>query len=189
MLFQGLHRMGFRWARIGLAPAFLALLLAGSARGADGAPDLSLRDLGGEAHNLESYRGKIVVLNFWATWCGPCAEEMPMLVKAQTRYGEHGLVVIGVSLDEDSARAKVEKFAKRKKINFPLWMGGTVEDLKRFGLGEALPATAFFDADGRIVGRVLGMLHKGDLDHRIEWMLGETQGEAPAPLVNNLGGH
>jgi thiol-disulfide isomerase/thioredoxin len=189
MLFQGLHRMEFRWAKIGLAPAFLALLLAGSARGADGAPGLSLRDLGGEPHSLQSYRGKIVVLNFWATWCGPCAEEMPMLVKAQKLYGDRGLVVIGVSLDEDSARAAVEKFAKKKKIDFPLWVGGAVEDLKRFGLGEALPATVFFDADGRIVGRVLGMLRKRDLNHRIEWMLGEAQGEAPAPLVNNLGGH
>ena len=112
-----------------------------------------------------------------------------MLVKAQRLYGDRGLVVIGVSLDESSARAAVEKFAKKKKIDFPLWVGGRVEDLKRFGLGEALPATAFFDADGRIVGRVLGMLRKRDLNHRIEWMLGEIQGEAPAPLVNNLGGH
>jgi hypothetical protein len=114
---------------------------------------------------------------------------MPMLVKAQQLYGDRGLVVIAVSLDEGSARAQVQKFAKKKKMNFPVWVGGTVEDLKRFGLGEALPATAFFDADGRIVGRVLGMLRKRDLRHRLEWMFGETEGGPPAPLVNNLGGH
>ena len=125
--------MGFRLARVGFASIILALLLAGSARGEDGALDLRLRDLGGEPHNLQSYRGKIVVLNFWATWCGPCAEEMPLLVKAQKRYNDRGVVVIGVSLDEGSARAAVEKFAKNKKIDFPLWVGGTVEDLKQFG--------------------------------------------------------
>jgi len=181
--------MGFRLVRLGLATAVFAGLLAGSARGEEKVPELALRDLNGQPQSLESYRGKIVVLNFWATWCGPCMEEMPMLVKSQERYGARGLVVIGVSLDGDSARPEVEKFAKKKKVNFPVWVGGTTEDLERFGLGEALPATAFFDGDGRIVGRVLGMLRKRDLLHRIEWMLGETKGEPPAPLVNNLGGH
>ncbi len=173
--------------RTALAVAALALGFAGVARGGDGPPDLSLRDLDGELRSLQSYRGKIVVLNFWATWCGPCTEEMPLLVKARKRYAGRGVEVIGVSLDEGSARNEVKKFVKRKKVNFPVWVGGTSEDLSRLGLGEALPATAFFDADGRIVGRVLGMLRKGDLRHRIEWMLGETQGEPPAPLVNNLG--
>ena len=171
-----------------LAAAF-AITVLPLASAADEPPDLSLQDVTGASQGLSQYRGKIVVLNFWATWCGPCAEEMPMLVKAQKRYGDRGLVVVGVSLDEDSARAQVEKSAKKKKVNFPVWVGGTVEDLKRLGLGEALPATLFLDADGRIVGRVLGMLRKGDLRYRIEWMLGDTKGEPPAPLVNNLGGH
>lgn len=179
--------MRLQWARLGLAAAVFAGLLAGSTRGEEVAPELALRDLSGHPQSLESYRGKIVVLNFWATWCEPCMEEMPMLVNAQKRYGERGVTVIAVSLDDASARAQVEKFVRKKKVKFPVWVGGTVEDLERLGLGEALPATAFFDAEGRLVGRVLGMLRRRDLGHRIEWMLGESKGEPPAPLVNNLG--
>lgn len=174
-------------ARSGLAAAAVAALLAGSARGDRLAPALGLKGLGGEPQSLESYRGKIVVLNFWATWCGPCVEEMPMLADIQNRYGVRGVVVIGVSLDDEDSAAQVPRFVQKRKINFPVWVGGTTEDLERFGLGEALPATAFIDAEGRIVGRVLGMLRKRDIRHRVEWMLGERKGKPPEPLVNNLG--
>ncbi len=181
--------MSLQLTRLGLATVVFSGLVAGSARGEEVAPEFALSDLSGQPQSLRSHHGKIVVLNLWATWYGPCAEEIPMLVNAQKRYGDRGLVVVGVSLDEGSARAQVDKFAKKRKVYFPIWVGGTVGDLKRLGLGEALPATAFLDAGGRIVGRVLGTLRKRDLRHRVEWMLGETKGEPPAPLVNNLGGH
>jgi thiol-disulfide isomerase/thioredoxin len=163
-----------------------AALFSSTARGDGFAPPLSLKDLSGEPQRLESHRGKIVVLNFWATWCGPCVEEMPMLADIQKRYGGRGVMVIGVSLDEEGSVEKVPRFVQKRKINFPVWVGGTTEDLERFGLGEALPATAFIDAEGRIVGRVLGMLRKRDLRHRVEWLLGERKGKPPEPLVNNL---
>lgn len=171
-----------RWI---LLPLILSTVTCLSAQ--DVAPEFFLPNLKGAQQNLRDYRGKIVVLNFWATWCVPCAEEMPMLVEIQKKYGESGVVVIGVSLDDSSTRAKVESFLHKKKVNFPAWMGGTTEDLKRLGLGEALPATAFLDREGRITGRVLGMLRKKDLKHRVEWLLGNRQGDAPKPLVNNLG--
>jgi thiol-disulfide isomerase/thioredoxin len=163
-----------------------AALFSSTARGDGFAPPLSLKDLSGESQRLESHRGRIVVLNFWATWCGPCVEEMPMLADIQKRYGDRGVIVIGVSLDEEDSVEKVPRFVQKRKINFPVWVGGTTEDLERFGLGEALPATAFIDAEGRIVGRVLGMLRKRDLRHRVEWLLGERKGKPPEPLVNNL---
>jgi thiol-disulfide isomerase/thioredoxin len=165
----------------------LAFLLAIPALAQDAAPPLSLRDAEGKPASLDQYQGKPVVLNFWATWCGPCAEEMPWLAEVQRTYGDRGVAVIGVSLDDLTTLAKVPRFMKKKKINFPVWHGGTTEDLKRFGLGEALPATAFIDGNGQIVGRVLGMLRKRDLNHRVEWLLGNQQGEPPQPLVNNLG--
>lgn len=153
----------------------------------DAAPALSLRDAQSNPASLDQYKGKIVVLNFWATWCGPCADEMSWLVAIEKQYGDRGVVVIGVSLDDSKSQRKVPKFIQKKKINFPVWLGGTTEDLKRFGLGEGLPATAFINREGRIEGRVLGMLRKRDLRHRVEWLLGNRQGDPPQPLVNNLG--
>lgn len=175
-----------RGIKAALAGAALAACLATGAR-ADGiAPPLLLSDLAGASQSLENYRGKIVVLNFWATWCGPCLEEMPMLADIQKKFGHRDVVVIGVSLDDGDPRRKVPEFVRKKKINFPIWLNGTTEDLERFGLGEALPATAFIDREGRVTGRVLGMLRKRDLRNRVEWLLGEGKGKPPEPLVNNL---
>lgn len=171
-----------RWILLALMLSIVTCLPA-----QDVAPEFSLPDLKGAQQDLRDYRGKIVVLNFWATWCVPCAEEMPMLVDIQKRYAAQGVVVIGVSLDDATTRAKIDPFVRKKKVNFPIWLGATTEDLKRLGLGEALPATAFLDREGRITGRVLGMLRKKDLNHRVEWLLGNHQGDAPKPLVNNLG--
>lgn len=167
--------------------AAIVFLVASGLGAQDRAPEYSLRDMMGSTASLDQYRGKIVVLNFWATWCGPCAHEMPWLARVQKTYGERGVVVIGVSLDDSETQSKIPRFIKKKKVNFPVWVGGTTEDLELFGLGEALPATAFIDRDGRIVGRVLGMLRKRDLNHRVKWLLGEQQGSPPEPLVNNLG--
>jgi cytochrome c biogenesis protein CcmG/thiol:disulfide interchange protein DsbE len=171
---------GFRFAAV--------LCLAASCLPAqDQAPSLSLRDAAGNPASLDQYAGKAIVLNFWATWCGPCAEEMPWLAEVEKTYGDRGVAVIAVSLDDAKSQAKIPRFMQKKKINFPVWLGGTTDDLDRFGLGESLPATAFIDRDGRIVGRVLGMLRKRDLKHRVEWLLGKQQGDPPQPLVNNLG--
>ena len=152
-----------RWILLSL---ILSSVISLSAQ--DVAPDFSLPDSKGAQQNLRDYRGKIVVLNFWATWCIPCAEEMPMLVDIQKRFEDQGVVVIGVSLDDATTQAKIAPFVRKKKVNFPIWLGATTEDLKRLGLGEALPATAFLDQDGRITGRVLGKLRKKDLTHRVE---------------------
>jgi thiol-disulfide isomerase/thioredoxin len=179
--------MRFREVKAALAAIVFAVALAAGARADGFAPPLALSDLAGESQSLQNHRGKIVVLNFWATWCGPCLEEMPMLADIQKKYGDAGVVVIGVSLDEKDTRPKVPEFVRKRKINFPIWLDGTTEDLERFDLGEALPATAFIDREGRIVGRVLGMLRKRDLRNRVEWLLGEGKGKPPEPLVNNLG--
>jgi thiol-disulfide isomerase/thioredoxin len=135
---------------------------------------------------LSQYQGKIVILNFWATWCENCKTELPMLVEEQKRYRERGVVVIGASLDDATTVKKVRPYARKEKLNFPVWVGATADHLEKFGLGQAIPATAFFDRDGNLVGRVLGVLRRDDLEHRIEWLLGNTQGTPPAPLLNDL---
>jgi len=116
---------------------------------------------------LSQYRGKIVVLNFWATWCEPCKAELPMLVEEQEHYRDRGVIVIGASLDDATTVKKVRPFAKKEKLNFRVWIGATVDHLEKLGLGQAVPATAFFDREGNLVGRVMGELRQPELEHRI----------------------
>src|SRR5260370_11175562 len=154
----------------------------------DAAP-LVLKDLQGQEQSLSRYRGKIVVLNFWATWCVPCRQEMPVFVALQRQYGARAVQVIGASADDPSTQAKVPPFMQRVQINFPVWLGATTADMRRFGLGEALPATAIVDRDGQIVGRIIGTVKKSDLQQRIDWLLGDRTTPAPPALVTNLEKH
>ena len=147
---------------------------------------LSLIDLQGQEHSLSSLRGKLVVLNFWATWCAPCREEMPLLVSLQKRYGTRGIQVIGASVDDESTAAQIAPFVERLKINFPIWIGATIEHMQVLGLGSALPATAFLDRDGQIAGRIIGVVTKDDLQRRIDWFLGDRTTPAPPALLNKI---
>ncbi len=149
-------------------------------------PKLKVKDLDGHRQNLKPYRGKIIVLNFWATWCEPCQHEMPMLVKEAARYQSRGVVVVGVSLDKPGDEAKVRNFISKYHITFPVWVGGTADDLDHWKMGPAVPATAFIDQKGEIVGRVMGEMRQPALEHRLEWMLGNHQGKPPARIENNL---
>lgn len=154
------------------------------------APELALNDLSGARQNLASYRDKnIVVLNFWATWCVPCRAEMPMLVELQKKYAARGVQVIGASADDSDKQKEVEKFARKMKLNFPVWTGATTDDMRRFKLGTGLPATAIIDRNGQLVGRIMGVLEKADLENCIEWLLGDRSTPAPAAVVNNFEKH
>jgi thiol-disulfide isomerase/thioredoxin len=148
-------------------------------------PGLSLKDVGGRTHSLGEYRGKIVVLNFWATWCKPCREELPILVSLDSRYRERGVEFIAASGDDEATQKKVSDFARKLKITFPVWVGAKTTDLLRLGLGDELPATAIIDRNGAVVGRILGVVSHADLQKRIEWLLGDRETPAPPPLVNN----
>src|SRR5450631_3907514 len=130
--------------------------------------DIALKDANGQKVRLRDLRGKIVVLNFWATWCGPCKAEMPLLVEAEKDYSGRGVVFVGATLDDDQSKAMVPTFAAAHKIDFAIWYGATGDDLAKLGLGEAVPATAFLDAEGHIVARVLGQLRKEDIHERLD---------------------
>ncbi len=147
---------------------------------------LKLKDTGGRARSLIDHRGKIVVLNFWATWCKPCREEIPILVSLDSRYRERGVEFIAASADDSSTQKHVAAFANRLKVNFPVWVGATMDDIKRLGLGGAIPATVIIDRNGAIVGRILGPASNADLQKRIEWLLGDRQTPAPAAVVNTM---
>ncbi len=132
---------------------------------------LTLKDPFGTAQALSALKGRIVVLNFWATYCIPCREEMPDLAAIQNEYAALGVQVIGASTDEEDDRAKVLQFAKETKINFPIWMGATTADMMRFGLGGALPGTVVIGKDGRIAKVISGVVNQADLKKQIDAML------------------
>lgn len=117
------------------------------------APDFSLPDLQGGRLELSAYRGKIVLLDFWATWCDPCREEIPRFVDLQEKYGDRGFQVIGISMDDDPE--PVRDFYQRFKMNYPVVMGNAK-------IGEAyggilgLPIAFLIGGDGRIHARHIG---------------------------------
>ena len=148
--------------------------------------ELNLKDLNGQKVRLRDYRGKAGVLNFWATWCGPCKAELPMLVEAAKDYESRGVVFVAVSLDDEKTKKLVPAFVNSHQISFPVWLGATGDDLAKLGLGEAVPATAFLDQDGHISSRILGQLRQGDLKERLDWLTGDKTGTPPEALVKHL---
>ena len=122
------------------------------------APDFTLDDAEGHPVSLSSFRGKTVLLNFWATWCNPCAVEIPWFVEFERTYGDQGLVVLGVSLDEDGWNA-VRPFIAERQINYRILLGGDpVANL--FGGIESLPSTLIIGRDGRIAAMHVGLANK-----------------------------
>jgi peroxiredoxin len=117
------------------------------------APDFSLMDLSGTRVSLSEYRGKVVLLDFWATWCDPCKTEIPHFTEMQSRYGPQGLQVIGVSMDDDEK--PVRDFQQQFKMNYPVAMGNA--DLAgQYGGILGLPITFVIDRQGRIAARHIG---------------------------------
>ena len=137
--------------------------------------ELTLKDLSGTEQKLSSFKGRIVILNFWATYCIPCRKEMPDLAAIQNEYAAHGVQVIGASADDPEDRAKVRRFIKETKINFPVWLDATATDMMRFGLGSALPGTVVIDKDGRIAKVYSGVFSKAELKKQIDSMLAASE--------------
>ena len=93
-------------------------------------------------------------MNFWATWCGPCNDEMPIIVDIEKEYRSRGVVFVAASLDDAKTKSKIPTFVSKYQVGFPVWYGATGDDLEKLGMGEAVPDTAFIDQEGRIVARV-----------------------------------
>src|SRR5579862_7798929 len=139
------------------------------------APDFTLEKLNGGNLKLSDLRGKAVLLNFWATWCGPCKIETPWLVEMQSQYGNQGLQVVGVAMD-DSGKDEISKFAKDMGVNYPVLLGKeAVGDA--YGGVPALPESFFIGRDGKIVDRIIGLKGRADIEDSIKKAL-NTQASA-----------
>ena len=141
----------------------------------DGEPELELTDLAGTRQKLSSFRGRIVVLNFWATYCLPCREEMPALSAIQNHYAAYGVQVIGASADFVDAKKDVLKFIKEVKVNFPVWLEASTGDMARFGLGPALPGTAIIDRTGKIVWTSRKPVTEAQLKTQLDALLSQSE--------------
>jgi cytochrome c biogenesis protein CcmG/thiol:disulfide interchange protein DsbE len=133
------------------------------------APDFALPDAQGNEVKLSDLKGKVVLLNFWATWCGPCKIEMPWFVEFQRDYKDKGFAVVAVSLDEEGWEV-VKPFAEDLKLNFPVVVGDD-ELADKFGGIAALPTTFIIDKEGKITATHTGLVSKSDYKDEIESLL------------------
>jgi len=137
------------------------------------APDFTLESLEGKTVRLSDFRGKGVLLNFWATWCQPCKIEMPWFAELQKQYGPQGLQVVGVAMDDASPK-EISEFAHDLGVNYPILVGKeSVGDA--YGGVQFLPATFYIGRDGRVIDKVFGLKGRGEIEENIKKALAEGQ--------------
>ena len=139
--------------------------LVGDVRGVR-APDFELSSLDGKRVKLSDYRGKAVLLNFWATWCSPCKVEMPWFVDLQKKYGSDGLVILGIAMD-DTDTPKIAEFASEMGVNYPVLLG-TDKVSEEYGNVEFLPTSFYIDRDGKIIGKGTGLLDRSEVEQNVQ---------------------
>ena len=131
---------------------------------------LTVKDIRGRRYiRLSDYRGKVVLVNFWATWCPPCRKEIPDLIRLQRQYRSRGLQIIGVTYPPQKL-AEVRRFVQRAKVNYPVGLG-TEETKSRLSRSEALPTTVVIGADGRIRDIIEGILLPEEFEQKIKPLL------------------
>jgi peroxiredoxin len=144
------------------------------------APDFALKDADGKTVRLSDYRGKVVLVNFWATWCGPCKIEIPWFMDFERSHKDKGFAVIGVSMDEEGWDV-VKPYVNRMAINYRIVLGDD-NVAQSFGGVDALPTTLLIDREGRVAAVHVGVAAKSDFENGIEELLKTGAGGNRAAL-------
>jgi thiol-disulfide isomerase/thioredoxin len=145
---------------------------------AKAAPDVTLKDLDGKDVSISQYKGKVVLVNFWATWCDPCKVEIPWLIEMQQKYGAKGFTVLGVAMD-DEGRSVVAPFVQKEKfeitggesqMNYPIVIGNDAA-ADKFGGLLGYPTSVLIGRDGKILKRITGIISTDEISKTIESQL------------------
>jgi thiol-disulfide isomerase/thioredoxin len=150
----------------------VALLLISSIWAAAQSPqkvELDLKDINGRSLRLADYRGKVLLINFWATWCIPCRSEIPDLVKWQKKYRAQGLQVIGITYPPQKI-SEVRRYVKKLKVNYPI-ANGMRETKTKFTGSETLPVTVVIDREGTIRDVIEGIMYSDEFDQKVKPLL------------------
>ena len=135
------------------------------------APDFSLQDINGKTVKLSDFKGKTIVLNFWATWCGPCKHEIPDFIDLQGQYGKDGVQFIGVAIDQEGLAA-IKPYAEQAKMNYPVLVGNDAV-FAQFGGSNAIPVTLLIDKQGVIRKSYVGAKPRQALEEMITGLMRE----------------
>lgn len=141
------------------------------------APDFALPDTAGRTHSLADYRGKVVFVNFWATWCPPCRAEIPALTRLYNQYKDRGFTIVGVSLDVQG-KGVAAPFVRAKQIPYPILLDPRSEVPRSYGGVTGIPTTFVITQDGKIYDRIIGGRDQATFERYIRTLLGiETEAQ------------
>ncbi len=148
------------------------------------APDFEMTALDGSSIRLSDYKGKVVLLNFWATWCAPCLVEIPDFVELVNQYGDDGFAILGISIDE-GPEEKVREFYERHKMNYPVGINPLLADL--YGGVVGIPTSFLIGRDGRIYARHMGLVPLSRIEEGIRTLLAQQNGQEVADFKPVVG--
>lgn len=160
-------------------------LLASTLAATSGEGTPAFKDRGGATHTLGELRGNPAVVNFWATWCGPCREEMPRLQKLADSYRAQGVQFVAISLDDTETQGKIASVVAKRDFRLPVWTGATEATLGELGLGVLVPATLILDDGGQVIGKIEGEARDKDIRSRLDWLLSGREGKQPKLAQKN----
>ncbi len=161
----------------------LALLVSAAPLSAKRAPDPSFKTLNGQTRKLSALRGQIVVVNFWATWCGPCQEELPRLSQIAANYAGKPVQFVLVSIDKPKDRGRIPEKLANLHVTVESWVNADTDTLGRFGLGDIVPGTVILDEKGEIAARIMGEATEVDVRGAVDWLLAGKTGPPPPALT------